>query len=149
MNASFWDTPYPRHVTNSFLKELFSESNNPQLQIIGDISCDIEGGVECTVKATDPGKPVFTYNPVSGEVSDEINNDGIVIMSVDNLPSELPKDASEYFSGILKTLIPDMVEADFTADFDQLKLSDSIKKAIICYRGRLTPDYIYLEKYLE
>jgi len=148
MNASFWDAPYPRHVTNSFLKELFSENNNPKLQIIGDISCDIEGGVECTVKATDPGDPVFTFNPVSGRSIDGITKDGIVIMSVDNLPSELPKDASEYFSRILKTLIPNMVEADFTVEFDQLRLSDSIKKAIICYKGTLTPDYQYLEKYL-
>ena len=69
-------------------------------------------------------------------------------MSVDNLPSELPKDASTYFSGVLKTLLPDMVKADYSASFQDLDLPPSIKNAIIVYNGKLTPNYTYLKKYL-
>ena len=57
MNASFWDIAYPRHVTKENLKKLFSGAQKPPLRVIGDISCDVEGGIECTVKATDPGNP--------------------------------------------------------------------------------------------
>ena len=148
MNASFGDTKYPRHVPNEVLKRLFDTDVSPKLHLIGDISCDIDGGVQCTVKATDPGDPVFTFHPDSSEISDGISKEGIVIMSVDNLPSELPKDASTYFSSVLKTLLPDMVAADYTIDFENLNLPDSIKNAVIVYNGQLTPDYEYLKKYL-
>lgn len=148
VNASFWDTQYPRHVTIDGLKKLFQQGKSRTLKTIGDISCDIDGGVECTIKATDPGEPVFTFNPVTNTYTDGFLPEGIVIMSVDNLPSELPRDASEYFSGVLKTLLPDMVRADFNAPFEKLVISNDIKKAIIVYQGKLTPDYNYLQDYL-
>ena len=148
MNASFWDTKYPRHVPNESLKRLYKADVSPKLHLIGDISCDINGGVQCTVKSTDPGEPVFTFHPGSSEISDGFSKEGIVIMSVDNLPSELPKDASTYFSSVLKTLLPDMVAADYTLDFKDLNLPDSIKNAVIVYNGQLTPEYEYLKKHL-
>ncbi len=148
MNASFWDTKYPRHVPNESLKKLYISDDKPKLHVIGDISCDIDGGVQCTVKATDPGDPVFTYDPKFDSVSDGFAENGIVVMSVDNLPSELPKDASTYFSSILKTLIPGMISADFSNTFDDLNLPYEIKNAIIVYNGELVPQYQYLKKYL-
>ena len=148
INASFWDTKYPRHVPNESLKSLYEAGVSPKLHLIGDISCDIDGGVQCTVKATDPGEPVFTFHPESNKISDGFSKEGIVIMSVDNLPSELPKDASTYFSSVLKTLLPDMVAADYTLDFKDLNLPDSIKNAVIVYNGQLTPEYEYLKKHL-
>ena len=137
-----------RHVTIDGLKKLFQQGKSRTLKTIGDISCDIDGGVECTIKATDPGEPVFTFDPVTNTYTDGFLPEGIVIMSVDNLPSELPRDASEYFSGVLKTLLPDMVRADFNAPFEKLVISIDIKKAIIVYQGKLTPDYTYLQDYL-
>jgi hypothetical protein len=74
LNASFWDTAYPIHVTKKALKNIFNDSGAPNLRVIGDISCDVEGGVEATMKVTDPGNPVFIYNeafnPDEAEVSD-------------------------------------------------------------------------------
>jgi alpha-aminoadipic semialdehyde synthase len=148
INASFWDTQYPRHVPNAALRRLYELDSDPKLKLIGDISCDIDGGVQCTVKATDPGNPVFTYYPLREAVEDGLSATGIAVMAVDNLPSELPKDASEYFSGVLKTLIPDLIKTDFTNEFDKLDLPDELKRAVIVHQGQLTPDYLYLQQYL-
>ncbi len=148
VNATYWDTPYPRHITKSELRELYQSGKISSLAVIGDISCDIEGGVEITFKATEPGKPVYTYDPLMNRYTDGLSDNGIVVMAVDNLPSELPKEASEYFSGILKTLVPDLVHADFTVKFENLDLPPSLKDAIIVYRGAFTPGYTYLQEYL-
>jgi alpha-aminoadipic semialdehyde synthase len=148
VNASFWDTPYPKHVTKSDIKNLYSGTNKPSLRVIGDISCDVDGGIECTVKATDPGNPVFVYEADTGEIRDGVTGNGPVIMSVDNLPSELPKDASVYFSSVLRDFIPSLMTCDFSKDFTELDLPFALKKAIIVHKGTLTPEYEYLNKYL-
>ena len=149
VNATYWDTPYPRHVTRQDLAALYKQHGQPKLCVIGDISCDINGGIEITHKATDPGHPVFTYHPLKDRFTDGVGEDGIVVMAVDNLPSELPKNASEYFSGVLKTLIPDLVKTDYSASFDQLDLPLTLKDAVIIHRGEFTPGYTYLKEHLE
>ena len=149
VNASFWDTKYPRQVTRASLQDLFTKETNPRLEVIGDISCDIDGGIECTVKATDPGNPVFTYQPRSDQIQDGFTRDGIAVMAVDNLPSELPRNASIYFSNIFKDILTDLVRANYNKEFDQLELLPGLKNAIIVHKGKLTPQYLYLEKYLR
>jgi alpha-aminoadipic semialdehyde synthase len=149
VNASYWDTPYPRHVTRESIRRLYNGGDTPSLRVIGDISCDIEGGVEITLKATDPGNPYFTYNTINDSIMDNLSDAGPLIMAVDNLPSELPRDASIYFSSILKTLIPDLVKTNYTRDFVEIDLPDHLKKAVIVHRGELTPEYQYLKDYLN
>ncbi len=90
-------------------------TGQPKLRVIGDISCDIDGAIECTVKATEPGEPNFVYNPLTGEVSDGVAGEGVVVMAVDILPSELPRDASEYFSRVLLPYVPALASADYSS----------------------------------
>jgi alpha-aminoadipic semialdehyde synthase len=119
-----------------------------KLQVIGDISVDINGAIEFTKKATTPGNPVFVYNHLSGEIIDGYIGNGIVVMAVDNLPCELPRASSRYFSETLMRFIPSIVKADFSVDFESLALSPEIKKAMILHHGKLTPNYQYINKYL-
>jgi alanine dehydrogenase len=154
VNGIYWDARYPRLVTKAALQQLWMRNQettgiHPRLKVIGDISCDIEGSIECTVKATDPEEPCFVYNPLTGEALDGCEGDGLVMMAVDILPSELPRDASEDFSAVLKDFIPAIVDADFSAPFEELALPAPIKRAVIVHRGELTPDYAYLRRYLE
>ncbi len=148
VNAIYWDERYPRLVTREFIKKHFKE-DKPRLLVIGDISCDIEGAIEFTVKATDPGDPAFTYFPLEDKVEDGVYKDGITVLAVDILPAELAKDASDYFSSVLKEFVPSIVNADYSRPFEEIDLPDPIKKAVIVYRGELTPDYQYLKKFLE
>jgi alpha-aminoadipic semialdehyde synthase len=118
------------------------------LRVIGDISCDIEGAIEATVRSTDAGNPVFVYDPATGQDTDGWAGRGIVILAIDNLPGQLPRESSTTFSHTLKPLIPAIVRADYTVPFEELDLPPLIKDAVIAHRGELTPDYKYIEKFL-
>jgi alpha-aminoadipic semialdehyde synthase len=148
VNCNYWDSRYPRLVTKAYLKELYAEST-PRLRVIGDVSCDVEGSIECTVKSTDPDNPVFVYDPDAGTAVDGVAGRGPVVLAVDILPSELPREASEYFSDILEPYIPAIARADYSVAFEQLDLPPEIKRALILYHGKLTPDYEYIAQYLD
>ena len=146
MNCIYWDDRYPRLITDEFVKNNFNEKF--KLQVVGDISVDVEGAIQFTKKVTDPGNPVFVYNPMANKVIDGYGGEGIAVMAVDNLPCELPRDSSKSFSETLLRFIPDIAKADFSVDFKDLDLPPEIKKAVILYHGKLTPDYKYISKFL-
>jgi alanine dehydrogenase len=148
VNCTYWEAKYPRLVTKADLKELYG-GEPPCLRVIGDVSCDIEGAIEGTVKCTEPGDPVFVYDPFEDRAIDGVRGRGPVILAVDILPSELPRDASEYFSTVLMRYIPTIARADYSVPFEELTLPPEIKRAVIVYQGELTPDYRYIEKHLE
>jgi saccharopine dehydrogenase (NAD+, L-lysine-forming) len=149
VNAIYWTSAYPRLATKAYLKKLFGGQDQPLLQVIGDISCDVEGAIECTVKSTEPGDPIYVYNPVSGEVTGGHEGPGIVIMAVEILPSELPREASIDFSRVLKPFIPAIAECDFSVPFEECSLAPEIKRAVIAYQGKLTPEYEYIRGFLD
>lgn len=146
MNCIYWEKRYPRLVTNELVKQLFEKGL--KLKVIGDISCDIDGAVEFTKKATILEQPTFVYDPVEDEIMDGYEGRGIVVMSIDNLPCELPKESSSDFGRVLVDFVPSIVTTDFTVPFEDLILPPPIKKAVILYHGELTPEYKYLEKFL-
>lgn len=149
VNAIYWDTIYPRLVTKDYVKQAYGGERSPRLRVIGDISCDVEGAIEVTVKSTEPGAPVFVYDPETGEAKDGYEGRGPVIMAVDILPSELPRESSIDFSRVLKAYVPAIAKADFSVPFDQLDLPPEIKRAVILQQGQLTPNYRYLERFLN
>jgi len=146
MNCIYWDKMYPRLVTKEFLKKTNAE--DLKLQVIGDISVDINGAIEFTEKSTEPDTPVYVYDPKTDMITDGCSGDGVAIMAVDNLPCELPRESSHEFSDSLYTFIPEIAKADFTKDYDSCKLPPEIKSAVILYRGKLTPKYQYINKFL-
>ena len=79
---------------------------------------------------------------------DGYEGDGVVVMAVDILPSELPRDASNDFSRVLQPYLPALAAADYSAPFDALDLPPEIKRAVIVHRGELTPAYRYLQQHL-
>ena len=147
MNCIYWEAKYPRLVTKDFLKKNYSNKDF-HLQVIGDISVDINGAIEFTMKATSPDNPVFIYNPLTDTIRDGYAGEGIVVMAVDNLPCELPRDSSREFSSAISPFVPDIINADFTYDFENLNLPPEIKRAVVLYDGKLTPRYQYMEKFL-
>ncbi len=149
VNGIYWDKMYPRLVTQAFLQDWFEREPHPRLKIIGDISCDLRGAIECTVQATDSGDPLFTYNPLDRSVRLGVEGPGLVVLAVDNLPCELPRDATRFFSQVLLPFVEPIVTVDYTVPFEACDLPREIKEAVIVYQGNLTPDYVYLEKFLS
>ena len=148
VNCIYWAPQYPRLVTKEYLKSAFSTNVQPHLRVIGDISCDIEGSVECTVRATSPDSPVYVYDPLDGKDRDGIEGRGVVIMAIDNLPAEISLESSVFFSESLKPFIPAMAQADYSVDFANCTLPSEIKGAVILYQGALTPDFEYMIKFI-
>lgn len=149
VNCIFWSPEYPRFVTKKFLEHLWQSPSLPRLRVIGDISCDVEGSVECTIRSTDPGNPVFVYNPVEDRIADGFEGKGVVVMAIDNLPAEIPLESSIFFSQALKPFIPAIAKADYSGDFADCDLPNPIKNAVILYCGQFTPDYLYMENFIK
>jgi alpha-aminoadipic semialdehyde synthase len=147
MNCMYWDNRYPIIVTKDYLEKLY-EDGNPKLLVIGDVTCDPDGSIECTFKGTEIEDPVFVYNPKTRKSIMGFKGDGLLIMAVDILPSELPREASQTFSDALLDFIPVLAVADFDVPFEQLSIPAPLKRAMILHQGRLTPDYQYLEQYI-
>jgi saccharopine dehydrogenase (NAD+, L-lysine-forming) len=148
VNGIYWTEDYPRLVTIDLLRQLWA-SGQPRLRVIGDVSCDVEGAIECTVKCTEPDEPVFVYDPLTGQATDGYAGRGVVVLAVDILPSELPREASAAFGEILRPFLPAIARADYNQPFEKLRLPPEIKRAVIAHRGQLTPDYQYLQAYLD
>ena len=149
VNAIYWAPQYPRFVTKDFLRTLWRGEGRPRLRVIGDISCDVDGSVECTVTCTDPAHPVFTYDLEKDEAVTGFAGRGPTVMAVDNLPAEIPLESSVFFSQVLKPFIPALVEADFRTDFQSCRLPGPLMKAVILFRGELTPDYAYMNEFIS
>ncbi|NUN10012.1 MAG: hypothetical protein HUU54_12645 [Ignavibacteriaceae bacterium] len=148
VNGIYWDERYPRLVTRKYMFQLYKKSRKHKLKVIGDISCDINGSVELTVKETNMENPVFTFNPVNGEVSDGFTGKGPLIMAVDKLPTELPYEASLSFGDSLLPFVPELAAFDFSRPVKNSRLSEEMKKAIIVKRGKFVKEFEYLRKHM-
>ena len=147
INGIYWEPKYPRLVTLDFMRELYGQGNR-RLRVIGDITCDIDGSVQLTVKETNSQKPVFVYEPLTGGVHDGVEGDGPVILAVDKLPTELPREACEAFGTSLLPFVPMIAGADLRRPFEQLDLPPIVHRAIIAHRGELMAPFRRLEQHL-
>ncbi len=148
MNCTYWDERYPRLVTKEQLRTLFATGSEPRLKVIGDLGCDVEGAIECTLKCTEPSDPVYVYQPQTGTIESGVEGNGPVVLAVDILPTELPREASEEFSEALAHFLPALARADFNVPFSDLDLPPELLGAVIVHRGKLTPDFVHLEAHL-
>jgi hypothetical protein len=119
-----------------------AKNKDHTINLIADISCDIDGPVAPTIKASTIANPFYGYDPIQ-EKEVAFNAPGaITMMAVDNLPCELPKDASEGFGDMfLEHVIP----AFFNGDVDGL-LS---RAKITSDDGKLTQNFSYLQEYVN
>jgi saccharopine dehydrogenase (NAD+, L-lysine-forming) len=130
----FWSNKAPKIITRD---DLMHESR--RLRVVADISCDINGPIACTIRPSKISDPIYGYNPKTGLEDDFQMNGVIAVMAVDNLPCELPKDASEDFGNeLIKKVIPCLLEADP----DQI-----IARATETKDGQLTEYFTYLQDY--
>jgi saccharopine dehydrogenase (NAD+, L-lysine forming) len=147
INCIYWDKRFPRLITRDYLKTLFAKGR-AKLDVIGDISCDVQGAMECTLKATEIQDPIYIYDPFKENITMGYEGEGIQIMAVDILPSELPRDSSNGFGDVLVNFVKPIAVTDFSVPFEELELPKAIKKGLILHNGELTQDYKYLYEFL-
>jgi alanine dehydrogenase len=148
VNGIYWEPGDPRLVGWEDLAALRAADGGPRLRVIADLSCDVEGSIEATVRATDPGDPVYTVDPESRRATSGVEGPGPVVLAVDNLPAELPRESSEHFGDSLFPFLGALASADFSRDFEHLSLPAAILEALVTHRGELTPRFRYLERAL-
>ena len=132
----YWDNRSPYVYTRKDCKD-----SNWKLSVVADVSCDIDGPVASTLRPSTIAKPFYGYNPLTENETDFFASDSIGVMAVDNLPCELPKDASFEFG---KMFIEHVLEPLIGNDPD-----DTIYRASETKNGSLTPHFAYLQDYLE
>lgn len=121
-------------------KEMLNNAHN-NIKVVGDVSCDIDGPIDSTLRVSTIADPFYGYYPRENkEVSIE-HPAAVVVMAVDNLPCELPQEASNAFG---KVFLKDIVPAFFNNDKDGI-----LERATICQDGKLTERFSYLENYIK
>ncbi|MEM9650054.1 MAG: NAD(P)-dependent oxidoreductase [Bacteroidota bacterium] len=114
---------------------------NFKIRVVADISCDIDGPVASTIRPSEVADPVYGYDTQSETEVDYKNPEAIAVMAVDNLPCELPRDASNGFGeAFSKYVIP----AFFNGDEDGI-----LQRARMTQNGNLTKHYAYLQDYVD
>lgn len=118
-----------------------AKSNDFKIRVVADISCDIDGPVASTLRASTIANPIYGYDRELEKEVDFMNSDAIAVMAVDNLPNELPRDASQGFS---KNFVTHVIPAFFNGDKDGI-----LERARMTRNGSLTPRFQYLEDYVK
>jgi alanine dehydrogenase len=132
----FWSAKSPFILTNDDLVH-----PNNRIKVVGDISCDIAGPIACTIRPSKIGNGIYGYDPSTQTEVDFMQEGSIAVMAIDNLPCELPKDASEDFGNeLLKHVLPCL----FGADPDQVIARGSQTNE----KGELTEGFSYLTSYV-
>ena len=145
VNGIYWEPGRPRIVSRDQLEVLWGADPMPKLRVLGDITCDVGGSIEANVAATSPGDPVYVYDVRTGEARPGVVGRGPVVMAVDNLPCEFPREASEHFGDSLLRFVPALSRCDWDAPLEDLALPPELKKAVVVHRGQLAPGFDYLE----
>jgi alanine dehydrogenase len=111
------------------------------IKVVADVSCDIDGPVATTIRPSTIEDPIYGYHPITESEIDFTDKEAIAVMAVDNLPCELPRDASVGFGdAFMKNVIP----AFFNGDKDGV-----LERARMTKDGKLTNGYAYLQDYVE
>ena len=132
----YWDQEAPYLFTRT-------DARDPEfrIKVVADISCDVDGPVASTLRASTIADPHYGYDPITESETDFMNPQAIGVMAIDNLPCELPKDASEDFGReLIKNIFPELLANDE---------SDIIKRATqTTLQAKLSDDYQYLSDYV-
>jgi alanine dehydrogenase len=112
-----------------------------KIKVVADISCDVDGPIACTIKASTIADPFFGFLPFENKEVAHTHPGSIMVMSVDNLPCELPKDASEGFG---EMFMEHVIPAFFNGDKDGI-----LQRAKMTENGKLTERFQYLQSYVD
>lgn len=132
----FYGAGAPMILTREMLN-----ASNCKLKVVADISCDVNGPIACTVRSSTIEEPIYGYFPLEDREVEVFHPAAVVVMAVDNLPCEIPKDASEGFG---EQFMEHVIPAFFNGDKDGI-----LQRAKITEKGKLTERFSYLQDYVD
>jgi alanine dehydrogenase len=132
----FYATGAPMILSREMLN-----ASDCKLKVVADISCDVNGPIACTLRSSTIEKPIYGYFPLEDKEVEVFHPAAVVVMAVDNLPCEIPKDASEGFG---EQFMEHVIPAFFNGDKDGI-----LQRAKITENGKLTERFSYLQDYVD
>ncbi|OXA71758.1 alanine dehydrogenase [Flavobacterium aquidurense] len=132
----FYGAGAPMILTREMLN-----ASDCKLKVVADISCDVNGPIACTVRSSTIEEPIYGYFPLEDREVEVFHPAAVVVMAVDNLPCEIPKDASEGFG---EQFMEHVIPAFFNGDKDGI-----LQRAKITDKGKLTERFSYLQDYVD
>jgi len=132
----FYATGAPMILTREMLN-----ASDCKLKVVADISCDVKGPIACTLRSSTIEEPIYGYFPLEDREVEVFHPAAVVVMAVDNLPCEIPKDASEGFG---EQFMEHVIPAFFNGDKDGI-----LQRAKITENGKLTERFSYLQDYVD
>ncbi|HSZ72695.1 MAG TPA: NAD(P)-dependent oxidoreductase [Cytophagaceae bacterium] len=135
--TAYWDPAAPALFS---IKDMHSPYF--QIRLISDITCDIGGSIPSTVKPTNIYDPAYDFNPFTSDLEAPFSDPrNVTVMAIDNLPCELPRDASQDFGDqFIRNVLPDLMEEPY---------GDLITRCEVLNKGNLMPAFEYLRDYLN
>ncbi|CAF1178513.1 unnamed protein product [Adineta steineri] len=164
INGIYWEQNSPKLLRISNANQLLTpppewSQNDPKsgcpplphrLLAICDITADKGGSIEIVQQTTSIDHPFLLYNPKTNTSTESFDGPGVLICSIDNMPTQLPLEATVYFSSKLLPLIPQFLELDAKKDFEkQTHVPRVVRDATLTANGQLTPKYTYITQLRE
>ncbi|XP_050030793.1 alpha-aminoadipic semialdehyde synthase, mitochondrial isoform X1 [Dermacentor andersoni] len=158
VNGIYWAVNSPKLLTIPDAKRLLQPTNTPwlpssaggpslphRLLAICDISADPGGSIEFMNECTTIDAPFCLYDADQHKNTESFAGPGVLVCSIDNMPTQLPLEATDYFGKLLMPYINDIMASDATKPLSQHRMSPVVEGAVIASNGKLTPNYEYIE----
>ncbi|HEX5003153.1 MAG TPA: NAD(P)-dependent oxidoreductase [Bacteroidia bacterium] len=134
IHCAYWDPKAPLLFSKKEMKD-----PGFHISVIADVTCDINGSIPSTMKASTIDDKFYGYDPMTETITEPFRSGTVTVMAIDNLPCELPRDASEGFGKhLMERVMPDLTGSHSTGLID---------RATICRNGKLTKRFEYLKVY--
>ncbi|XP_021342744.1 alpha-aminoadipic semialdehyde synthase, mitochondrial-like isoform X2 [Mizuhopecten yessoensis] len=157
VHGIYWDPSAPRLLTIPDAKTLLRHDESPwlpstpgcpqlphRLLAICDISADPGGSIEFMQECTTIDSPFCLYDADHNINTESFAGDGVLICSIDNMPAQIPKEATDFFGSLLLPYIEDMIISDAVKPMDDYQSSPIVKNAVIASNGKLTEPFEYI-----
>ncbi|XP_025721503.2 alpha-aminoadipic semialdehyde synthase, mitochondrial isoform X1 [Callorhinus ursinus] len=161
INGIYWEQNTPRLLTRQDVQSLLVPGKSSvagvegcpalphKLVAICDISADTGGSIEFMTECTTIEHPFCMYDADQHIIHDSVEGSGILMCSIDNLPAQLPIEATEYFGDMLYPYVEEMILSDATQPLESQNFSPVVRDAVITSNGVLTDKYKYIQKLRE
>ncbi|OQR79277.1 alpha-aminoadipic semialdehyde synthase [Tropilaelaps mercedesae] len=159
LNGIYWAVNSPKLITIPDAKRILQPTYTPwlpssegspslphRLLAICDISADPGGSIEFMTECTTIDYPFCLYDADQHKSRESFSGPGVLVCSIDNMPTQLPLEATDYFGKLLMPYIWDIVDSDAQETFDGSKMCSVVKNAVITSNGRLTDNYEYISQ---
>ncbi|KAI8782365.1 alpha-aminoadipic semialdehyde synthase mitochondrial [Biomphalaria glabrata] len=159
INGIYWAPGAPRLITIPDAKTLLQPTVAPwlpsspgcptlphRLLAICDISADPGGSIEFMRECTTIDRPFSLYDAEQNVDTESFAGDGVLICSIDNMPAQIPREATEYFGSLLLPYIDEMLKSNAKSPFDQYDCCPVVRNAVITSNGELTPNFKYIQE---